>query len=119
MHVCEIAVRMDRTTARDVARFALKEHGFGIQWQSPWSAVADKGTLGHNFVFGALSPHVVLGLVIFETDDLVVIRLERFAAGWYAGPLTAVRVISRFTRLKNALVDAARQENVLVKVTDG
>ena len=123
----DFMVTGDPVAARDTVEAALFEEQFQLTWQDDWTATAERGSKGANYLLGGLVKYLKLGVHIMTVQDAqIVVRLQAESSGTYAGSSAWVgesmgkhHMNDELVTLRSTLESAFTTAGVLRNVSEG
>ena len=117
MNAVEFDLTGDPQRAKATAIQALESRRFKLTWSNDWDAVAERGNVVANVLFGALAQYFKLGLSVRSgAPGVSIIRIDKSSSGWMGGWMGARRTKSNFESLHADLEASFRAAGVLAAV---
>jgi len=115
----DFVLATDTETARTVVEQALLGRGFRVVWLDGTTADAERGSKLANAVAGDFATYMKVGVRVHETDaGRAAFRLEKLSTGRIGGGVGGTRTKRNFRSLCNQLVQAFKEEVVLISTHD-
>ncbi|HNJ98001.1 MAG TPA: hypothetical protein PLV13_07740 [Ilumatobacteraceae bacterium] len=117
MNAVEYDLTGDPQRAKATAIQALESRKFKITWSGDWDAVAQRGNVAANLLFGAFAQYFKVGVTVRSgAQGVSVVRIDKSSSGWTGGWLGASRTKRNFESLHAELESTFRTAGVLSAV---
>ncbi len=106
MRYTDIYLEADIEHTKQVVQGVFQQNKFKIQWTSPYSGTASRGSKGWNVVGGALAQYYEVGFQIYEAPESpITVRLTKMNIGGFGGLTGTVMVDKKFEDIVKAFAD--------------
>ena len=119
MAFTELTIRSQPEAAKAVAEQAMAAHHFRMTWQTPWDALAERGSKVGNFFGGAFAQYFAMRVSVRQAPQGAVLRIEKGNSGWMGGLVGAHRVKKEFERISTGVSQHLAASGVLVGQNSG
>ena len=123
----DLFVTGDPASARAAAEDALLEQQFRLNWTDDWTATAERGSKGANYLLGGMVKYLKIGVRVMSTQDgQTVVHIESESSGDHGGPSGWVgnaigdkQMDAELATLRGELELAFTNAGVLRNIVDG
>jgi len=82
----EYSLTGDAASIRVAVQNALSEQEFRVTWLDEWSATAEQGSKGGNFLLGGIVKYLEIGIHITTAENgQIIVRVDSESSGHYVG----------------------------------
>ena len=112
----DLVVKGSVDNVKNLAQQAFATNGFSVNWLSPMSGRAEKGSRSANIALGVLAQHYAVDFQISPAAEGGTLRLIKSGSGMAGGLLGMRKVNKQFDLLSDTLSSWFKQQGFLLSL---